>query len=144
MRRRDGIIELRRHTGGGPAVFGFAMHNAWGQAWQEIGDDPDNEVLILTGTGDSWLTADRTNSSTAPGNSPGRSCTAHERPGGSPTRSHSVPGSDGSSTTSASASPTRCSACPPTASRNRGQHSSRLAECAYDDKHYQNQENHGE
>ena len=57
MRRRDGIIELRMHTGGGPARFDFAVHNAWAQAWQEIGNDPDNEVLIITGTGDQWLTA---------------------------------------------------------------------------------------
>jgi enoyl-CoA hydratase/carnithine racemase len=55
MRRENGIIELRMHTDGGPAVFDFAVHNAWGQAWQEIGNDPDNEVLILTGTGDQWL-----------------------------------------------------------------------------------------
>jgi enoyl-CoA hydratase/carnithine racemase len=55
MRRRDGIIELRMHTDGGPARFDFAVHNAWAQAWQEIGNDPDNEVLILTGTGDQWL-----------------------------------------------------------------------------------------
>jgi enoyl-CoA hydratase/carnithine racemase len=55
MRRSDGIIELRMHTDGGPARFGFATHNAWAQAWQEIGNDPDNEVLILTGTGDQWL-----------------------------------------------------------------------------------------
>jgi enoyl-CoA hydratase/carnithine racemase len=55
MRRRDGIIELRMHTDGGPARFGFDVHNAWGQAWQEIGNDPDNEVLIITGTGDQWL-----------------------------------------------------------------------------------------
>lgn len=52
MQRRDGILELRMHTDGGPAQFGFAVHNAWGQAWQEIGNDPDNEVLILTGTGE--------------------------------------------------------------------------------------------
>jgi enoyl-CoA hydratase/carnithine racemase len=58
MQRRDGIIELRMHTDGGPAQFGFATHNAWAQAWQEIGNDPDNEVLILTGTGDKWLAAD--------------------------------------------------------------------------------------
>ncbi|MFG1776214.1 enoyl-CoA hydratase/isomerase family protein [Micromonospora sp. NPDC049051] len=58
MQRRDGIIELRMHTGGGPAQFSFAMHNAWGQAWQEIGNDPHNEVLILTGTGDLWLTTE--------------------------------------------------------------------------------------
>jgi hypothetical protein len=55
MRRRDGIIELRMHTDGGPARFGFAVHNAWAQAWQEVGNDPDNEVLIITGTGDQWL-----------------------------------------------------------------------------------------
>jgi enoyl-CoA hydratase/carnithine racemase len=52
MERRDGIIQLRMHTDGGPALFGFGMHNAWGQAWQEVGNDPENEVLILTGTGD--------------------------------------------------------------------------------------------
>jgi enoyl-CoA hydratase/carnithine racemase len=57
MQRRDGIIELRMHTGGGPAQFGFAAHNAWAQAWPEIGNDPDNEVLILTGTGEQWLAA---------------------------------------------------------------------------------------
>ncbi|MFI6598925.1 enoyl-CoA hydratase/isomerase family protein [Nonomuraea sp. NPDC050536] len=55
MQRRDGIIELRMHTDGGPAMFDFAVHNAWGQAWQEIGNDPDNEVMILTGTGEEWL-----------------------------------------------------------------------------------------
>ncbi|MFI0424320.1 hypothetical protein [Spongiactinospora sp. 9N601] len=55
MRRRDGIIEVRVHTSDGPARFGFAAHNAWGQAWQEIGNDPGNEVLILTGTRDQWL-----------------------------------------------------------------------------------------
>ncbi|MCX4091259.1 enoyl-CoA hydratase/isomerase family protein [Nocardia sp. alder85J] len=58
MTREDGILELRMHTDGGPAQFGFATHNAWGQAWQEIGNDPDNEVLILTGTGDQWIATD--------------------------------------------------------------------------------------
>jgi enoyl-CoA hydratase/carnithine racemase len=55
MRRRDGIIELRMHTDGGPARFDFAVHNAWPQVWQEVGNDPDNEVLIITGTGGQWL-----------------------------------------------------------------------------------------
>lgn len=55
MRRENGIIELRMHTGGGPATFNFAVHNAWAQAWQEVGNDPENEVLILTGTGEHWL-----------------------------------------------------------------------------------------
>jgi enoyl-CoA hydratase/carnithine racemase len=55
IRREDGIIELRMHTDGGPARFDFAVHNAWAQAWQEVGNDPDNEVLIITGTGGQWL-----------------------------------------------------------------------------------------
>jgi enoyl-CoA hydratase/carnithine racemase len=58
MERRDGIIQLRMHTDGGPARFGFAVHNAWPQAWQEIGNDPENEVIILTGTGSEWLAID--------------------------------------------------------------------------------------
>ncbi|MEU2090188.1 enoyl-CoA hydratase/isomerase family protein [Nocardia beijingensis] len=58
MTRRDGILQLRMHTGGGPARFDFATHNAWAQAWQEIGNDPENEVLILTGTGEEWLAPD--------------------------------------------------------------------------------------
>ncbi|MVU82812.1 enoyl-CoA hydratase/isomerase family protein [Nocardia sp. ET3-3] len=57
MQRRDGILELRMHTDDGPAQFDFAVHNAWAQAWLEIGNDPENEVLILTGTGDRWLGA---------------------------------------------------------------------------------------
>lgn len=56
MTRRDGIIEVRMHTDGGPAVHSWRSHNAWGQAWMEIGRDPDNEVMILTGTGERWQT----------------------------------------------------------------------------------------
>ncbi|MEV1175662.1 enoyl-CoA hydratase/isomerase family protein [Nonomuraea sp. NPDC049784] len=59
MRRRDGILELRMHTDGDSYVQTFAGHNAWGQAWLEVGNDPENEVLILTGTGDHWLDARR-------------------------------------------------------------------------------------
>ncbi|MFI6326126.1 enoyl-CoA hydratase/isomerase family protein [Nonomuraea sp. NPDC050556] len=58
MERRDGILELRMHSAGGPARFDFSVHNAWGQAWHDIGNDPLNEVLILTGTGDVWLSAE--------------------------------------------------------------------------------------
>ncbi|MGW4241203.1 enoyl-CoA hydratase/isomerase family protein [Nocardia sp. NPDC004722] len=55
--RRDGILEIALHTRGGPVTADehwFATHNAWGQLWQEVGNDPDNEVLILTGTGEAW------------------------------------------------------------------------------------------
>lgn len=59
MRRRDGIIELRVHSDGGPYFQTFASHNAWGQAWHEVGNDPENQVLILTGTGEHWFDAPR-------------------------------------------------------------------------------------
>lgn len=58
MTRRDGIIELRMHTGGGPFRHSWAGHHAWGLAWREVGADPENEVVILTGTGDWWHTGD--------------------------------------------------------------------------------------
>jgi enoyl-CoA hydratase/carnithine racemase len=55
IERHDGVVELRMHTRGGPAVYSLGLHNAWGQAWQEVGNDFLNEVVILTGTGDAWL-----------------------------------------------------------------------------------------
>ncbi|MDQ1287233.1 MAG: hypothetical protein QG622_798 [Actinomycetota bacterium] len=56
MRREGGVVELRMHTDGGPYVHNWAGHNAWNRVWQDIGNDPANEVLILTGTGDRWFT----------------------------------------------------------------------------------------
>lgn len=57
IERHDGVVELRMHTRGGPAVYSLGLHNAWGQAWQEVGNDPRNEVMIVTGTGNAWLAA---------------------------------------------------------------------------------------
>ncbi|MEV1246180.1 enoyl-CoA hydratase/isomerase family protein [Nonomuraea sp. NPDC050022] len=54
MERRDGVLLLRTHTGGGPAVMSLALHHAWGEVLHEAGADLDNEVLILTGTGGAW------------------------------------------------------------------------------------------
>lgn len=56
MRRRGGIIELRLHTDNGPYTHNWAAHNAWNRVWQDVGNDDQNEVLILTGTGDRWFT----------------------------------------------------------------------------------------
>ena len=47
MERSDGIILVRMHHRGGSAKFDFAAHNAWGQAWHEIGNDPANEVMRI-------------------------------------------------------------------------------------------------
>ena len=55
MRREGGILEARLHTDDGPYVHSWAAHNAWPRAWQDIGSDPENQVLIVTATGDTWF-----------------------------------------------------------------------------------------
>ena len=55
MERRNGILQVHMHTEGGPVIYGLPMHNAWSQLWLDIGNDPDNEVLIFSGTGDKWI-----------------------------------------------------------------------------------------
>ncbi len=54
MERREGILQVRLHTDGGPGGRSGWL-NVWSQAWGEIGNDPENEVVIITGTGDTWL-----------------------------------------------------------------------------------------
>jgi enoyl-CoA hydratase/carnithine racemase len=36
-------------------MYGLSIHTAWSQLWMDIGNDPDNEVLIFGGTGDKWI-----------------------------------------------------------------------------------------
>ena len=54
MRREDGILEVALHTRGGPLVFNGHVHASLVHAFRDIGDDPDNHVVILTGTGDEF------------------------------------------------------------------------------------------
>jgi enoyl-CoA hydratase/carnithine racemase len=55
IERDAGVVEVRMHTDQGAAVFSRGLLNTWGQALADIGSDPDNEVLIITGTGDRWI-----------------------------------------------------------------------------------------
>ncbi|MCS6927270.1 MAG: enoyl-CoA hydratase/isomerase family protein [Candidatus Binatia bacterium] len=55
LERRNGILQAQMHTNGGPVIYGLAIHNAWSQLWIDVGNDPDNEVLIFSGTGDKWI-----------------------------------------------------------------------------------------
>lgn len=55
--RRDGVLQIRGCTDGGPLRHDWGVHNAWSQLWSDVGRDPENEVVILTGTGDAWQTA---------------------------------------------------------------------------------------
>ncbi|RLV55666.1 enoyl-CoA hydratase/isomerase family protein [Aeromicrobium phragmitis] len=50
-----GVLTARMHTNGGPAVWGMELHRALGQLFKVVAADDDNEVLILTGTGDYWI-----------------------------------------------------------------------------------------
>jgi enoyl-CoA hydratase/carnithine racemase len=56
MKREDGILEVALHTRGGPLLFNGYVHEALVHAFRDIGDDPDNHVVILTGTGDEFCT----------------------------------------------------------------------------------------
>ena len=56
MKREDGILEVALHSGGGPLVFNGYVHEALVRAFRDIGDDPENHVVILTGTGDEFCT----------------------------------------------------------------------------------------
>jgi enoyl-CoA hydratase/carnithine racemase len=55
LERHNGILQVQMHTAGGPVLYGLPIHNAWSQLWLDLGNDPDNEVLIFSGTGDKWI-----------------------------------------------------------------------------------------
>jgi enoyl-CoA hydratase/carnithine racemase len=53
--RRDGVLTIRAHRGGQPALWSRGLLNAWNLLLADAGADRDNELIIITGTGDSWL-----------------------------------------------------------------------------------------
>jgi enoyl-CoA hydratase/carnithine racemase len=53
-RSDDGVLEVRFHTDGGPFVWGAVPHRELAPAFVDIGMDPDNRVVVLTGTGDAF------------------------------------------------------------------------------------------
>ena len=58
--RNNGVLEVTIHTRGADAVWGTAttsLHNELGLAFADIAGDPDNKVVILTGTGDTFIAA---------------------------------------------------------------------------------------
>lgn len=56
MRRDpDGILEVRFHTRGEACKFGPRTHEHMVDAFYDISRDPDTRVVILTGTGDSFI-----------------------------------------------------------------------------------------
>jgi enoyl-CoA hydratase/carnithine racemase len=54
-RRADGVLLAQAHTKGGPVQLSVQNHRALGQLLKTVGADPDNELLILTGTGEEFM-----------------------------------------------------------------------------------------
>ncbi|MET4432948.1 enoyl-CoA hydratase/isomerase family protein [Mycolicibacterium sp. 624] len=54
-RRQDGVLLARAHTLGGPVQLSVQNHRALGQFLKTVGADPENELLILTGSGDEFM-----------------------------------------------------------------------------------------
>jgi len=55
-RTPSGVLTFRLHTDGGPATFTGQMHADLPRALYEIGQDRDNRVLVVTGSGDRFMT----------------------------------------------------------------------------------------
>jgi enoyl-CoA hydratase/carnithine racemase len=55
MRREGGVLELQLHSDGGPLIWGASPHTELGYCFADIGSDPDNRVILLTGTGDRFI-----------------------------------------------------------------------------------------
>jgi enoyl-CoA hydratase/carnithine racemase len=54
MERRDGILQVTLHTEGQSLRWGFLPHGELPEAFHDIGSDPENRVVILTGTGEEF------------------------------------------------------------------------------------------
>jgi enoyl-CoA hydratase/carnithine racemase len=54
-RREDGVIFVQAHTNGGPIQLSVENHRSLGQLLKTIGADPENELLILTGSGKDFM-----------------------------------------------------------------------------------------
>jgi enoyl-CoA hydratase/carnithine racemase len=54
-RTDDGVLELRLHSAGGPLVWGDGPHTELSYAFSDVGADPENRVVVLTGTGDRFI-----------------------------------------------------------------------------------------
>lgn len=58
--RADGVLELTLHRRGGDALWGISengLHNELGQIFADIARDPENKVVLLTGTGRTFIAA---------------------------------------------------------------------------------------
>ncbi|WP_030619216.1 enoyl-CoA hydratase/isomerase family protein [Streptomyces fulvoviolaceus] len=55
LERKDGVIVARAHTLGGSIQLSVQNHRALGQMLKTIGADPENEILVLSGSGPDFM-----------------------------------------------------------------------------------------
>src|SRR5712664_4327903 len=56
-RKENGVLQVALHTNGGKLVFNGHTHEQFVDLFHAIGEDRDNRVVILTGTGDACMDA---------------------------------------------------------------------------------------
>lgn len=56
--RSGNILRLTIHSDGGPVIWGGGPHEEMSRLWRDVGDDRENHVIVLTGTG-AWFTGPR-------------------------------------------------------------------------------------
>jgi enoyl-CoA hydratase/carnithine racemase len=55
MRREDGILEMKLNSDGSDIIWDFTAHEELGYAFEDVGRDHQNKVIILTGAGSSFI-----------------------------------------------------------------------------------------
>ena len=59
MKRENGILEARLHTDGDSLQWGAPAHQGLHYFFDWVGRDPDNEIVILGGSGKDFMKGDR-------------------------------------------------------------------------------------
>jgi len=54
-RSQDGVLEVVLHTNGGTLIFNGYTHEEFVELFHQIGQDPGNRVIILTGAGEAFI-----------------------------------------------------------------------------------------
>jgi enoyl-CoA hydratase/carnithine racemase len=54
-RSNTGVLEVALHTNGGTLMFNGHTHEQFVDLFHAVGSDPDNRVVILTGSGDAFM-----------------------------------------------------------------------------------------
>lgn len=55
LERKNGVLLVQMHTLGGDVQWGLELHRAIWQLFRIVGADPENEVMIFTSTGNTWI-----------------------------------------------------------------------------------------